>query len=260
MVEPRELNSDGDRPLVVVTGAGQGIGAQLARRFAAAGYQPLLVDRDEEKVQAVAATLGCRAAAFDLTDDEAVATFAAGVPSCAVLVNNAALTTYEPLLDTTTAKALAVLGVNLLAPLSMTRALAGALVASGRGSVVNMSSIAAHYHPASTGIYSTSKAAVEALTRALAVELGPLGVRCNAVGPGTIPTEGSADHYGDDDARRRRATVLPLGRLGSMDDIADAVMFLASEQARYITGQVLMVDGGHTVAGGSFFRIARETQ
>jgi len=72
MVEPRELNSDGDRPLVVVTGAGQGIGAQLARRFAAAGYQPLLVDRDEEKVQAVAATLGCRAAAFDLTDDEAI--------------------------------------------------------------------------------------------------------------------------------------------------------------------------------------------
>ncbi len=245
--------------VAVITGAGQGIGAQLARRFGAQGYTLHLIDRNDS-VMAIAGEVGGTGHVFDLTDDAAVATFAAGLARCDVLVNNAALTTYEPLLECTTERASAVFNVNVLAPLSMIRALITHLQASQRASVINFSSITATYHPPSTGFYSTSKAAVEALTKALAVELGPLGVRVNAIAPGTIPTEGSASHYGDAAALARRRELVPLQRLGTTDEIADGTLFLASEASAYISGQILTIDGGHTVAAGRFYRYARNTQ
>ncbi len=240
----------------VVTGAGQGIGRHLADRLAREGYDLVLIDRDEV-VRKVAEPLSARAEVVDTTDADAIAALAERVPVCAVLVNNAAITLYDTLLDTTAGRARRVLDVNVVGPFLLTRVLASALSADGGGSVINMSSITARSHPPGTGLYSTSKAALEALTRAFALELGPLGIRCNAIAPGTIPTEGSGSHYGDDSALERRAAVLPLRRLGSVEDIAEAVVFLASPQSAYITGQVLAVDGGFGVAGGHFYRLAR---
>jgi gluconate 5-dehydrogenase len=138
------------------------------------------------------------------------------------------------------------------------RALAPLIEVNGGGAIVNISSITARSYAAGTSAYPLSKAAMEALTVGLATELGPRGIRVNAVAPGTIPTEGTGDHYGDAEAQRRRAAVLPLQRLGEPDDVAAAVSFLASPAASWITGQVLAVDGGFLASHGQFYRLARK--
>jgi NAD(P)-dependent dehydrogenase (short-subunit alcohol dehydrogenase family) len=241
----------------VVTGAGRGIGLATARRLVADGYDVLMLDRDPEPLLDAARDLGARAQVLDVADAGAVAALPELAGDCAVLVNNAAVTFYTDLLDTGADAARAVLDVNVVGVLLVTRALVPAMAARGGGSVVNLSSITAAAHPPGTGLYSTSKAAVEALTRAFAVELGPLGVRCNAVAPGMVPTEGSAAHYGDERERAARAAVLPLGRLGVTADITAAIAWLCSPEAAWVTGQVLRVDGGYSVAGAHFARLAR---
>ena len=176
-----------------------------------------------------------------------------------MLVNNAAVTYYTSLLDTSAEAARAVLDVNVVGTLLMSRALAPVMIAAGGGSIVNLSSTTAIAHPPGTGLYGASKAAVEALTRALALELGPLGVRCNCVAPGMVPTEGSADHYGDAAELASRAAVLPLGRLGVVADITAAIGYLCSAEASWVTGQVLRIDGGYSIAAAQFARLARSS-
>ena len=105
-----------------------------------------------------------------------------------------------------------------------------------------------------------NQAALEALTRIAAVEFGPLGIRCNAVGPGIIPTEGTLSHYGDETTRLRRGRALPAGRYGDPGDVADVVAFFCSDDSRYVTGQVIYVDGGYTAAGAHFFRLGRDAE
>jgi NAD(P)-dependent dehydrogenase (short-subunit alcohol dehydrogenase family) len=241
----------------VVTGAARGIGRATAQRLAADGHDLFLVDVDEPALAKTAADLGAPFAVLDVGHGGSLAALAQLAPACTVLVNNVGITTYTPLLQTSDEDAARVFGVNVLSILAAVRALAPVMHGNGGGSIVNLSSITARFDPPSTGVYGASKAAVEALTRALAVELGPLGIRCNAVAPGTVPTEGSAAHYGDGDALERRARPLPLRRLGRVSDIADAIGYLCSDAAGYVTGQVLAVDGGHLASGGHFYRLAR---
>ena len=135
------------------------------------------------------------------------------------------------------------------------------MTAGEGGSIVNLSSITAKYSPTGAGLYPASKAALEALTRIAAVEFGPPGVRCNAVGPGIIPTDGTLAHYGDDDTRRApraRAAGRPLRT--PRRHRRRRRLLLAGDDSRYVTGQVLYVDGGYTAAGADFFRLARDAE
>ena len=118
------------------------------------------------------------------------------------------------------------------------------MLAAGTGSIVNIVSIAAYRGNPSVGAYSSSKAGVVALTEVTALEWGPRGIRCNAVGPGLVPTEGTGNVYDDPRVREVRAGAVPLRRLGTPEDIAEVVAFFASDKASYVNGQTVYVDGG----------------
>ncbi len=241
----------------VVTGAGQGIGRAVAQRLARDGYDVLAVDRSEA-IHAVAEELGVRSAVADVTDDAQVAALAELAPDCRVLVNNAAIQIYVDLLHTTHDEMRQVLDVNVIGPVLVAQTLVPVMGANGGGAIVNLSSIVSRAHAATASLYPTSKAAINQLTQAMAVEFAPLGIRCNAVGPGTVLTEGTAGHYGAAEAQARIAGVLPVPRMGEPADIANAVSFLCSAEASWVTGQVLFVDGGFSASQGQFFRAARK--
>jgi 3-oxoacyl-[acyl-carrier protein] reductase len=244
----------------VVTGAARGLGRAMAARLVADGFAVWAVDTDSAAVAAAAASMGATPCALDVTDQAAVDELAGRLERCDALVNNAAVWRFTPLADTPIDEASRVLAVNVLGPLLLMQRLVPVMArGGGGGAIVNVSSITAKYSPTGTGVYPASKAALEALTRVAAVEFGPLGIRCNAVGPGIIPTEGTLSHYGDEATRQRRGRTLPLGRYGEAGDVADVVAFFCSDDSRYVTGQVVYVDGGYTAAGAHFFRLGRDS-
>ncbi len=242
----------------VVTGAAQGIGRAVAERLLADGYEVLAVDVNADQVAHAAAELGCRGVALDVTNDEQVASLAALAPECTALVNNAAIQRYQDLLHTTHDEMRLILDVNVIAPVLAAQALVPVMSRNGGGSIVNLSSITSKAHPASTSLYPTSKAAINQLTQAMALEFGSHGVRCNAVGPGTVLTEGTAEHYGAEAAQAIIAGCLPISRMGMPQDIANAISWFCSPEASWVTGQVLFVDGGYMSSHGQFFRWARK--
>ena len=241
----------------VVTGAARGLGRAMAERLVADGFSVVAVDSDAAELAVMAAATGTRAVAMDVTDEAAVDALVASTDGCDALVNNAAIWRFTPLASTGLDEAQRVLQVNVLAPLLLMQRFLP-LLSEGGGSIVNVSSITAHSPPTGTGLYPPSKAALEAMTRIAAVEFGPRGVRCNAVGPGIVPTAATMDHYGDEATRERRGRTLPLGRYGDAGEVADVVAFFCSDASRYVTGQVVYVDGGYTAAGADFFRRARD--
>jgi len=229
------------RKVAVITGAGQGIGRATARLLAADGYEVVVIDRDPGRADAVAAEVGGRAVVLDIADRAAVEAAAAAIGEIDALVNNAGIWRFAPLLEADAVDIEEVLAVNLLGTLWCTRAFADGLAARG-GAVVNLSSLAAHMRASGVGIYSVSKAAVEALTQQVARELGPRGIRVNCVGPGLVRTEGTAANY-EGEAHRRRGESVPLGRVGEPDEIAATIAWLVSPAASYISGQIIYADG-----------------
>ncbi len=247
-----------ERGTAVVTGAGQGIGKAIAARLIADGYDVLAVDINAELVAAVAHELGCRSTVADVGDPAQIAAVAALAPQCTALINNAAIQRYEDLLHTTAQEMRQIFDVNVIGPILLAQALVPIMVANGGGSIVNFSSITSQAHPEGTSVYPASKAAINQITEGMAQEFGRLGIRVNSIGPGTVMTEGTAGHYGDDAAQSAIAGCLPIARMGQPEDIANAVSFFCSDEASWVTGQTLYVDGGHLAAHGAFFRWARK--
>ncbi|WP_420452899.1 SDR family NAD(P)-dependent oxidoreductase [Ilumatobacter sp.] len=234
---------------VFVTGAGRGIGAAIARRFADQGARVMVNDVDAEAASAVAGAIrddGGTAihAVADVSDDAAVAAmfdaFADELGAVDVLVNNAGIV--SPMLhffDADESWWRRIVDVNLTGHFLCSQRAARSMARAGGGSIINLSSGGAtRAHRAFTA-YDATKGGIEALTRAMALDLGPYGIRVNALMPGSIDTSGL-----DVDERRRRGENVPLGRIGEPDDMTGAALFLASDDASYVTGHVLQVDGG----------------
>ena len=230
--------------VALVTGAGGSIGRACVLALSAAGHDVVAVDLDGTTAEETASALGARAYQCDIGDRNAVFALAAETGPVDVLVNVAGISRPSPLVSATPDDVLAVLNTNLLGTLWCVQAFAPAMEDSG-GCIVNISSGAARLNMPFLGIYPASKNAIESLTVQLAVELGPAGIRVNAIAPGTVLTPGVATML-NEDARAARRRTLPVGRLGTPEDIAGAVVFLASDAAGFITGQVLYVDGGLT--------------
>ena len=234
--------------VALVTGAGRGLGRAIAARLAADGYEVVAIDIDADAAAAAAAAVGGRAHGCDVADRDAVRALAEQVGTVDVLVNNAGIWTYGSVVDAADADVDRVLAVNLGGTLNCCRAFAPGMVAAGRGVIINLSSLAAAMAAPVVEVYPVSKGAVETLTRQLALDLGPKGIRVNAVGPGSMLTEGTASAY-EGERMAQRAALVPLRRIGTPEDIANAVGFLVSDQASYISGQILYVDGGGSAAG-----------
>lgn len=230
-------------PTAVVTGAGRGLGRAISERLARDGYHVIAVDRDRESAAATAQAVGGEARSCDVTDEAAVAELAAGLGEVHALVNNAGVWMHAPSLEVPPADARRVLEVNLVGMFFCCQALIPKMIDAGGGAIVNISSAAAYTNSPGVGLYPSSKAGVEALTKQLALEFAEHGIRANAIGPGLIVTEGTSANF-ENGRRDERGRFVPLGRVGEPADIADVAGFLCSHDARYVTGQVIYVDGG----------------
>ena len=240
---------------VVVTGAGSGIGRATAVAFAANGARVAVLDRNAEGREQTVATIaaaGGEALAVDCDVADAASVAAAAERSaaafgdCDALVNNAGVMRPGPLDTLSLDEWNGVLAVNLTGYLLCAQAFGRQMRGRGRGSVVHVASIAAQHPTAFTGAYSVAKAGIAMLSRQLAVEWGAYGIRSNTVQPGMTLTALTREMYEQPGTSERRSAAIPAGRIGSPQEIADAIVFLASDRAAYVNGSELTVDGGFT--------------
>ncbi len=230
-----------------VTGGARGIGRAIVERLIADGHRVAVLDRDGDELDRVAGALAVEAVTVDLADPEAargaVAEAATRLGGLDVLVNNAGVFSSVPLLELQVEEWDRMFAVNARAMLCTIQAAVPHLVAAGGGRIVNMASMGGKEGEPGQAHYAASKAAVIALTRVAAMELGPHGITVNCICPGYVLTDLAAD--GRDEAQVRAwATRSPLGRLGTPADVAGQVAFLVSPDAAYVTGQALNVTGG----------------
>jgi NAD(P)-dependent dehydrogenase (short-subunit alcohol dehydrogenase family) len=239
----------------VVTGAGSGIGRAIAQSFAAQGARVAVLDRDVEgaaltvheivKLGGVAEAFACDVGA-QASVAAAAERCAAAFDPCDILVNNAGVLRPGALDKLTLAEWNAVLSINLTGYFLCAQNFGAQMRGKGKGALVHTASIAATHANANGGAYAVAKAGVAMLSRQLAIEWGAFGIRSNTVSPGMTLTPMTHAAYTLPGTQERRNQAVPAGRIGRPQDIADAVLFLASDRADYITGEDLVVDGGFT--------------
>ena len=245
-----EFRLDGKTALV--TGAGRGIGRAVALALANAGAELVLVSRTPSELDAVAGAIKsgggkAQSLVLDVTRSDAMRDAIAGLGRLDILVNNAGLNRPQPFLEVDEPTLDLLLGLNVRAAFLVAQAAARLMVANGGGVIINMSSQMGHVgSERDRTVYVMTKHALEGLTKAMAVELAPKGVRVVSIATTFVETPLSKPFLDDPDTRRWILDRIPLGRVGTVEDVASAVVFLASPAATLVTGSSLLVDGGWT--------------
>ena len=241
---------DGKRALV--TGAGRGIGLAAAAALAQAGAHVTLAARTKGEIEAAAAAIRARGQkaeplVLDVTDVAAARRAVGAAAPFQILVNNAGMNRPAPLSDVTVEDFDAIFALNVRAAYFMAQAVAGRLVeAKLPGSIINISSQMGHVGAARRSVYCASKHAMEGFTKAMAVELAPHAIRVNTLGPTFVETPLTRPFFANESFRKEVLGKIKLGRLGQVEDLTGAIVFLASDASALMTGSSLVVDGGWT--------------
>lgn len=243
--------------VIVVTGAIGGMGTRICEAFSSHGAKVVLLDLDDGKVQAAATTLHARfgtetlSVACDTTDeaavDAAVAAVYARFKRVDVLVNTAAILRFSPLEDLRLDEWQQALNINVTGYFLCAQRFGRLMLKQHAGTMVHISTVAAHFPETYSGAYSTTKAAVNMLSRQIAAEWGQFGIRSNCLEPCLVETPMSHAFYQDENVRAGRERLVASRRIGTLDDIANGILFLASPRSAYTNGTELKVDGGISV-------------
>jgi NAD(P)-dependent dehydrogenase (short-subunit alcohol dehydrogenase family) len=241
-----------DGELAVVTGAGRGIGRGCALALASAGARIIAIGRTRKELESLADEIAiaggeCRVAPCDVCDRGAINALFAEIPTPDVLVNNAGANAPQSILEVDEATFDRLFALNVKAAFFTAQTAARRMREAGtRGSIINMSSQAGHVALRGRAVYCATKHAMEGFTKVMAVELAPFGIRVNTVAPTFIATPMTKDFLADGDFADYVRANIPLGRVGVVEDVEGAVLYLASSAARLVTGTSLRVDGGWT--------------
>lgn len=241
--------------IAIVTGGGSGIGLAIAEKFVQNNIRTIVIGRDEQKLSNAKQKLGelCETISFDLNNLSAIPKLVQDIASkhghIDILVNNAGINMKKEFAEVTDEDFQKILLTNVTSIFSLSREVVKHMLDKGlKGSVINISSMASQYGIPKVIAYTASKSAIEGMTRAMATELSPKGIRINCIAPGFIATDMSAKALNTDPERKNKALGrTPMGYLGEPADVGDAALFLASDAAKYITGVVLPVDGGNSI-------------
>ncbi|AHM63125.1 dehydrogenase [Flammeovirgaceae bacterium 311] len=246
------MNSD--QKVAIVTGGASGLGYAIAEKFVNNNIRTIIVGRNEQKLQAAQEQFGenCSYESFDLTELEQMPAFVERLRDrygkIDILVNNAGINQKKPFTEVSDQDFERIILTNLTAVFSLSREVARVMLAQKQGAIVNISSMASQYGIPKVIAYTASKSAIEGMTRAMAVDLSPEGIRVNCVAPGFIATDMSAKALDSDPERKNKVlSRTPMGKLGKPADVAEAVYYLSTDASSYVTGTILKVDGGNAI-------------
>lgn len=242
------------KKVAIVTGGASGIGYAIAEKFVQNQIKTIIIGRNEEKLKTAKAKLGkdCEVISFDLNQMGDIPSLIIKIlkqhKKIDILVNNAGINLKKEFTEVTDEEFHKIILTNVEAIFSLSREVSKNMIEHKSGSIINISSMASQYGLPKVIAYSASKGAIEAMTRAMAVELSPKGIRVNCIAPGFIATDMSAKALNSDKERKDRVIArTPMGTLGSPSDIGDAALFLSSSSSSFITGIVMPVDGGNSI-------------
>jgi NAD(P)-dependent dehydrogenase (short-subunit alcohol dehydrogenase family) len=243
-----------NKRVAIVTGGGSGLGYAITEKFIAAGIHTVIVGRDEQKLSNAKEKLGelCYPVVCDVSDLESIPGLVKDIikrfGQVDILVNNAGINMKKEFAEVTDEEFQKVITTNLCSVFAISREVVKQMLMQKSGSIINISSMAAQYGLPKVIAYSASKTAIDGMTRAMAVELSPKGIRINAIAPGFIVTAMTDAALNADPERKEKVFGrTPMGYMGQPSDIGDAALFLTSDAAKYITGVILPVDGGNSI-------------